>query len=286
MTRASRVGCVVVSLAAILAGPTLGSGAGGDGYVGSETCSACHADVFEAMQGGAHAIAPGWDAETACESCHGPGEAHVESGGEASTIVNLGELPPLEASAACVTCHKRQESHFKVGQSIHRLGDVGCNDCHSPHSSAEGMLETPASELCASCHQAIALQFELPRSHPLDDQGDGCVSCHNPHGTRSLRTSTPLFDQTCSDCHVEKAGPFIYAHDTSIVDGCSGCHEVHGSPNRHLLKHEPQVNLCYQCHSASVTPVWHSAPRFLNEKCTACHTAIHGSNTNPYFLEE
>ncbi|NIN09987.1 MAG: cytochrome C, partial [Gemmatimonadales bacterium] len=88
------------------------------------------------------------------------------------------------------------------------------------------------------------------------------------------------------DCHFDKAGPFLYDHDVVMVDGCASCHEVHGSPNRHLLKHEPQVNLCYQCHSASVTPGWHSAPRFLNEKCTACHTAIHGSNTNPFFLEE
>jgi predicted CXXCH cytochrome family protein len=71
-----------------------------------------------------------------------------------------------------------------------------------------------------------------------------------------------------------------------IVDGCASCHVVHGSPNRHLLRHQTQVNLCYECHSGSVTPGWHSAPRFLNEKCTACHTAIHGSNTNPLFLEE
>jgi predicted CXXCH cytochrome family protein len=81
-------------------------------------------------------------------------------------------------------------------------------------------------------------------------------------------------------------GPFLYSHDVVIVDGCASCHVVHGSPNRHLLRHQTQVNLCYECHSGSVTPGWHSAPRFLNEKCTACHTAIHGSNTNPLFLEE
>lgn len=257
-----------------------------DGYVGSETCAACHGDVVSALRGAPHALAPGHDAHASCESCHGPGREHVESGGDASSIRNLGELPPLEASEACTSCHKRQETHFSVGHVIHRLDDVGCTDCHSPHSTAANMIETTDTELCASCHQGVALQFEMPRAHPLDPQGDGCVSCHNPHGTDSLRTSAPQFDATCSNCHVEKSGPFIYAHDTTMFDGCSGCHEVHGSPNRHLLKHEPQVNLCYQCHSASVTPTWHSVPRFLNEKCTACHSAIHGSNTNPYFLEE
>ena len=103
-----------------------------------------------------------------------------------------------------------------------------------------------------------------------------------------MRASTvhPLnIVQICGDCHFEKVGPFVYNHDTQIVDGCVACHENHGSTNRHLLRHESQVNLCYECHSASFTPGWHSAPRYVNQKCTSCHTAIHGSNTDQFFLE-
>ena len=107
----------------------------------------------------------------------------------------------------------------------------------------------------------MSAQFDLPRSHPVED----CTTCHAPHADRSLRTDTALFRQVCTDCHFEKQGPFMFDHDVIMVDGCVSCHEVHGSPNRHLLKHEPQVNLCYQCHSASVTPGWHSVPQFLNE---------------------
>jgi len=70
------------------------------------------------------------------------------------------------------------------------------------------------------------------------------------------------------------------------VDGCKACHQVHGSAGRHLLTHSRQINLCYQCHSGAVTPGFHSAATFLNEKCGACHTAIHGSNTNQFLLEE
>ncbi len=264
-----------------------------DDYEGAETCAVCHEEVVKALEMTPHAVAPGWDSETACETCHGPGGEHIESGGEIDLIVMPTDLTPKESSKICMTCHEREERHFNVRQAIHLLADVGCVDCHNPHSTGVKMLQEPtALQLCSSCHRPIRAQFDLPRSHPLDalplrdSGGNACARCHEPHASRSLRTSTPLFDQTCAACHFEKAGPFIYPHDVTIVDGCVACHVVHGSPNRHLLRHTAQVNLCYECHSASVTPPWHSAPRFLNEKCTACHTAIHGSNTSPFFLEE
>jgi predicted CXXCH cytochrome family protein len=89
----------------------------------------------------------------------------------------------------------------------------------------------------------------------------------------------------CGQCHFEKSGPFVYEHDTTFVDGCAACHQVHGSTNRHLLRHEMQINLCYECHSAVHTPGFHSASQYASQKCTTCHAAIHGSNTNQSFLE-
>jgi len=271
-------------LGLLLAAPLLWSAASQaeDDHAGTEACAACHEEVAELFEATAHSMTPNWDREKGCESCHGPGVEHIDSGGDMDKIVRFADLSPKEASEQCLTCHQRQEKHFSFIRSIHRLGDVGCNDCHNPHSTADKLLIAPGAELCSKCHQAIAAQFDLPRSHPITE----CAKCHEPHATKAIRTSKTLYDQTCGSCHFEKTSPFLYSHDVLLVDGCSACHEVHGSPNRHLLKHEPQVNLCYQCHSASVTPGWHSTPRFLNEKCTACHTAIHGSNTSPFFLEE
>jgi DmsE family decaheme c-type cytochrome len=248
----------------------------------AEDCAACHEDTVAKMADTPHAAAPGWDHETSCSACHGNGEAHMESGGELDLIIRPGLLSSKDASKQCLACHSEQASHFKGASALHRLADVSCQDCHNPHASDDLMLTKRSPQLCADCHQGIVAQFEMPRTHPVDD----CASCHNPHGSESLRTSKTLANQTCGDCHTEKGAPYIYAHDVALVDGCSTCHTVHGSSNRHLLTYETQVNLCYQCHSASVTPTWHSVPRFLNEKCTACHTAIHGSNTSPYFLEE
>jgi DmsE family decaheme c-type cytochrome len=248
----------------------------------AEDCAVCHEETVAEMAKTPHATAKGWVHETSCFSCHGNGEAHMDGGGDLDAIIRPGQLPAREASRQCLECHSEQSSHFRGASALHRLADVSCQDCHNPHLAAAQMLRERPPELCADCHQGIVAQFELPRSHPVED----CSSCHNPHGSESLRTSTTLANETCGDCHSEKGAPYVYAHDVALMDGFATCHAVHGSSNRHLLAYETQVNLCYQCHSASVTPVWHSAPRFLNEKCTACHTAIHGSNTSPYFLEE
>lgn len=249
-----------------------------------EDCALCHEDVAEAFVRSGHALAPGWNQNHGCQSCHGPGDDHMEEGGGLDNIIRPQLLSPREGSDNCLSCHQRQKNHFAGRGALHRLNDVGCLDCHSVHANEGRALLQPVQALCADCHQAETAQFEMVRSHPMGEGGPGCVSCHDPHGSR--RAQTRSGDGACATCHFSQAGPFLYDHDVSIVDGCTSCHEVHGSTNRHLLKHESQVNLCYECHNANLTPGWHSAQRFTTQKCTACHGAIHGSNTNQFFLEE
>lgn len=251
---------------------------------GPADCMACHAEVVESFALSMHAHVPGIPAEMTCSGCHGDGSAHAASGDPAD-IRNLGKLSPTEASAVCLDCHEDQASQARFGTSLHETHAVGCNECHDPHGTSEAMLIEPSRDLCSSCHTNIAAQFDLARSHPLPEQG-GCVGCHDPHGSANERMMRGFNAMSCTECHQEKEGPFVFGHDVTMVEGCGSCHQVHGSTNRHLLNHERQNNLCYTCHPGSQTPSFHSFNRFLGEKCTACHTAIHGSNTNPYFLEE
>jgi len=56
-----------------------------------------------------------------------------------------------------------------------------------------------------------------------------------------------------------------------------------------MLAHQRVAELCFGCHAA--VPAFHAGtnpaapPRFgLDTQCTNCHSAIHGSNFDPFFL--
>lgn len=68
-------------------------------------CLECHATP-EAI---GRAMPVRSDESVGCESCHGPGGAHVASAGAAGTIQGLGEdCPVCVIEATCTTCHTRR----------------------------------------------------------------------------------------------------------------------------------------------------------------------------------
>jgi DmsE family decaheme c-type cytochrome len=110
---------------------------------------------------------------------------------------------------------------------------------------------------------------------------------------KQARLSTGA-DAACFKCHADKQGPFVFEHAPLKVEGCSACHDPHGSSNPKLLKRSVVAQLCIECHSnvgvvpgeepsgAAQVPHDLSNPRYRN--CTICHVKIHGSNSSSRFF--
>ena len=125
-----------------------------------------------------------------CESCHGPGEAHVASRGKAGTIQNPGRLKAAELNRFCGTCHRKppeegEETDWSNSWNTRHQPDylshsicfrksngaLSCLTCHDPHSP----LTRRAIEYnkhCSACHQSAR--------HRSGIAGQACVDCHMP----------------------------------------------------------------------------------------------------------
>jgi DmsE family decaheme c-type cytochrome len=259
-------------------------------YIGAETCATCHTAEAKNFDSNAHAklaLQHGGKGVT-CESCHGPGKAHVESGGDKTKILNLAMAPAKKVDETCLGCHSGAHPNFN--RSPHAKAAVSCLGCHSVHQAAPEtvLLKTTQPLLCFQCHTDVRPAFDMPFHHKVNEGAVKCSDCHDPHGTFGNNNLKSTTDQNaiCTKCHTETRGPFVYEHAAVKAEGCVGCHTPHGSQNARLLN-MPNINtLCNQCHSPVAAATVHSMGAGSSEltPCTNCHTFIHGSNINAAFL--
>jgi len=246
-----------------------------------------------------------------CESCHGPGSAHVESaamamgqgvnpdqprhGTSTAKLITFradsGESAELQNSA-CLNCHNNGEQAFWRA-SDHAFRGLRCTDCHtimrqiSPRFQLAAALvpspfivQRPETQVCLRCHLKQKMQMTLPSHMPLFEGLMTCTDCHNPHGgPYPDQLVRPTVNETCYICHAAKRGPFLWMHPP-VVQNCLNCHDPHGSINRFMLTLRPP-RLCQQCHIGTFHPGQPGRANSIfvfSRACTNCHSAIHGSN--------
>jgi DmsE family decaheme c-type cytochrome len=271
-------------------------GSPGGQYAANEICQGCHQEIWEKhFASTPHAALLKGD-QHGCQSCHGPGQAHVDAGGDPTKIIRFETLSPAEGAKICTSCHQSSMETQNFAASAHLANGVACTSCHSPHKSADVnfLLVKEQKDLCFSCHAAQKAEFARPFRHRVEVGLIQCSDCHNPHGTetgRQVRTAAGEF-AVCTKCHTDTMGPFVYEHAPVKTDeGCMSCHTPHGSTNPRLLQVNNVNFLCLRCHTPNMNgaagqpmgPAHNQAAKY--QACTVCHTQIHGSNFSPVFFQ-
>ena len=262
------------------------------GYADAEVCATCHEDQANGLRLTAHGrtSVADWDGATGCQTCHGPGAAHAETGDKAQIRV-LGTLPAADASAVCLTCHDRGErSHWQGGP--HDARGLSCLTCHkihqqgTPHPSL--LQKATEFETCTTCHLKRKASLLRSAHMPMREGLMTCGSCHNPHGsTGPAQLRQDSVNDNCYTCHAEKRSPFLWEHPP-VKENCLNCHDPHGSlhPRLQIAK---MPRLCQQCHDetrhptqpysdASAGAEFFPNSRMFERGCLNCHSQIHGSN--------
>ena len=263
------------------------------GLAGSDTCLACHTDQGDTLKGTQHAQARNPRSPAAaqgCESCHGPGQAHVDDDAKGN-MRKFSQMPARETNQACLTCHDRG-NHAGWEGSEHDRRNLSCTTCHSVHhpkSEANQLVKLTQTEVCASCHRLQVVKTERAVAHmPVREGKMTCSSCHNPHGSinnvKALRVGSSVAE-SCMSCHTEMRGPMLWEH-APVRENCASCHDPHGSSNDRMLVVRMPM-LCQRCHVATRHPssIYDNAAitvnksnRMFGRSCVNCHSNVHGSN--------
>jgi len=273
-------------------------------YIGTDTClKACHfhdqkRKDFDLSTMGTQLSRESGLPIVNCESCHGPGSLAIDgitpekvradaaAGKQTAcnfkTLVSIKNLPPAARNLICLKCHSANATFnlHNWNASTHAIADVACSDCHDVHMGHNLKLKPrDMAALCYKCHADVQASFALPHHHPVPEKKVFCLDCHDTHGAnevKNMRRTT--LKATCTQCHPDKEGPFLYEH-ADVMDDCRTCHTAHGSVNRALLsQREPFLCLqCHQTHRVTGATTAESKRAFYN-RCTDCHSQIHGSD--------
>ncbi len=262
---------------------------------GARACLTCHnnptvTSILETSHGNSN-IAGSPFANQDCESCHGPSPDHVRTMQSPAVVFEGSDRFPaseLEVqNQMCLNCHQsRATVHWSASE--HQASDLACATCHTLHASQSSVLNQLRDEsLCLTCHLEQRSQLNRRSHHPVAEGLMSCNDCHNPHGSAAVgMLSHSTVNDTCTSCHAEKRGPFLWEHQP-VSEDCTSCHNPHGSTQDRMLAVR-QPFLCQSCHSESFHPSFvysgddinpgNAGQSVVGSSCTNCHSLIHGSN--------
>ncbi|HUN69537.1 MAG TPA: DmsE family decaheme c-type cytochrome, partial [Burkholderiales bacterium] len=269
---------------------------------GPDVCAGCHEEVVNYYKSSVHGQkgnlrGPANAGE--CSTCHGDPTEHVKAGGGRGVggIKNPGgksaSMSAEDKNHICLTCHAGGSKRTHWSGSTHETRGNACTSCHTMHTRDKVLTKISQPDVCFTCHKQQRIEVNRTFRHPIPEGKVVCSDCHNPHGSigRALMKRDSVVE-TCYQCHAEKRGPFVHAHDP-VTEDCTICHNPHGTVADSMLKWRPPF-LCQSCHTphggvaaqafgqpGAASPAGKSGINITQGRgCLNCHTQIHGGN-NP-----
>lgn len=218
------------------------------------------------------------------------------------------EIPGAEyvGMQVCAGCHTDEAREFRGAPhatvAVREADDEevysgeGCESCHGPgslHVEARGNKTKIVKgdwNTCVRCHSDVGMRLRMRYRHPVAEGRMSCSSCHDPHkGMRAVREVEQI-NETCFGCHPDKKGPWTFTHEAVTEDGCTVCHNPHGTNVEKMLVADGLV-LCLRCHVQANHPrigTSNHRNRLPEGGCASlgCHTAVHGSNFSQHLRTE
>jgi predicted CXXCH cytochrome family protein len=176
----------------------------------ADMCASCHA---VAESGNQNEAAGGWPAtrdpryhDVQCESCHGPGEAHVRDPNDATAANMLASVNAgPDMNGTCAECHSGAHHPYVEEWEVSGHG--------TPVASAVARSE------CQGCHEAKGALAAFGVLSKYKEKGTSgalaitCAVCHDPHradNDKQLRYSINVANEEenlCMRCHHKRGGP-------------------------------------------------------------------------------
>lgn len=235
-----------------------------DPYVGNEMCVRCHASDERSLQGSPH-DAFDETSDQGCQTCHGPGRAHVRN------PLDPEHQPRVEGRReACLECHEdsgHDLEHFRAGQT--------CSSCHAIHDFDAGVTAAAGDARCVSCHEGEARKW---RSHATPHSAESCASCHTLGNLAAQTWAGRAGTERCQSCHAQSHPRFFASSHARAGLSCKSCHTVHAGDLVDELAPDSTIGRasqkCTECHATAVTEFSFNERHRLEEgvmECTSCH---------------
>jgi hypothetical protein len=138
-----------------------------------------------------------------CESCHGPGSAHVEAARQKRAdlqIEKIGSWGATRINEMCGRCHAKEQAFGEAlsdpketrrfatnalmqSRCFLQSGDsLSCITCHDSHTNASSDRQS-YDRICLKCHASPPPTTVLARGNPCPKNPvSSCTSCHMPAG--------------------------------------------------------------------------------------------------------